>query len=117
MQRVRFPRDREAKTRRPPRALQDRREGLQFNPILKTKLGHVIIDRDQQRLDQIVAESYKGISEEMREEWRVIGQPEKVRRDIEAFRDAGVEYFITNFDTELESQSLKLFAGKVFQRF
>jgi F420-dependent oxidoreductase-like protein len=91
--------------------------GRDYNSILKTKLGVVLMDKDRGALDKRVADRFKGVPEDMRREFAVIGTPEEVRRQIEAFRDSGIDYFITGFEWGREVQSAQLFANEVMKRF
>jgi F420-dependent oxidoreductase-like protein len=83
--------------------------GRDYDSITKTKLGHVVIDRDKEK----VAKAIKSLPEDRRREYAIYGTPEEVRRQVEAFRDAGVEYLIVNLEPDRELQALELFAQEV----
>ncbi len=83
--------------------------GRDYDSIVKTKLGHVVIDKDKEK----VAEAMKDLPEDRRREYAIYGTPEEVRRQIEAFRDAGIEYLIVNLEPANELQALDLFANEV----
>jgi F420-dependent oxidoreductase-like protein len=87
--------------------------GRDYNSILKTKLGRVIVDKDKQKLDAKVAKAFRDVQQEMRKEWAIYGTPEEICRQIELFRDAGVEYFIVNLETEHELEDLELMGNEV----
>jgi len=87
--------------------------GREYDSILKTKLGHIVIDKDREK----VMEAIKAIPEERRREYAIYGTPEEIRRQIEAFRDAGLEYLIVNLEPDRELQALELFADEVVKRF
>jgi F420-dependent oxidoreductase-like protein len=91
--------------------------GRDYSSILKTKLSHVIIDRDQRKVEQLVAEKLGNVSDQMRKERAAFGQPEDVRHQIEAFRDTGIDYFIGNFEAEHELEAITLFADEVVRKF
>jgi alkanesulfonate monooxygenase SsuD/methylene tetrahydromethanopterin reductase-like flavin-dependent oxidoreductase (luciferase family) len=91
--------------------------GRNYDTILKTKLGHIIIEKDRQKLNERVAKVFGSIPEQMRREWATFGQPEEVARQIESLRDEGIDYYISNFDPEHELEDLRLFAGEVVRRF
>jgi F420-dependent oxidoreductase-like protein len=91
--------------------------GRDYDSILKTKLGRVMIDRDRQKLEARVAEAKKGIPEEMWNEFALHGTPDEVRRQVEGFRDAGVDYFIVNLEVERELEALELFGKEVVKKF
>lgn len=83
--------------------------GRDYDSILKTKLGHVIIDKNKEK----ITEAIKGLPEDRRREQAIFGTPEEVRRQIEVFRDVGLQYLIVNFEPDRELQSLDLFASEV----
>jgi alkanesulfonate monooxygenase SsuD/methylene tetrahydromethanopterin reductase-like flavin-dependent oxidoreductase (luciferase family) len=89
--------------------------GRDYNSILKTRLGVVLMDNDRVALDKRIGEHFKNIPEQMRTEFATIGTPEEVRRQIESFRDAGVEYFITSFEWDREVQVAEQFASEVLK--
>lgn len=45
-----------------------------------------------------------------------VGQPEEVAHQIEQYRDAGINYFIGNFEAEHELEVIRLFAEEVFSK-
>jgi F420-dependent oxidoreductase-like protein len=86
--------------------------GRDYDSIVKSKLGHIVIDTDKEK----VTEAIKGMPEDRRQEYAVHGTPEEVRRQVEAFRDAGVEYLIVNLEPDRELQALELFANEVVRK-
>jgi alkanesulfonate monooxygenase SsuD/methylene tetrahydromethanopterin reductase-like flavin-dependent oxidoreductase (luciferase family) len=51
----------------------------------------------------------------MQREFATVGTSEEVRRQVESFRDAGVEYFITSFERDRELQGVEQFASQVMK--
>jgi F420-dependent oxidoreductase-like protein len=86
--------------------------GRDYDSIVKSKLGHIVISKDNQR----VTEAIKGLPEDRRQEYAIYGTPERVRRHVEAFRDAGVEYLIVNLEPDRELEALELFANEVVKK-
>jgi len=86
--------------------------GRDYDSILKTKLGHVVIDKDKER----VTESVRGMAGDRLGEYMIYGTPEEVRKEIEAFRDAGLDYLIVNLEPSKELQALDLFASEVVRK-
>ena len=86
--------------------------GRDYDSILKTKLGHVVIDKDKEK----VTEAIKGLPEDRRREYAIYGTPEEVRKQIEAFRDVGLEYLIVNLESDRELQALELFANEIVKK-
>ena len=77
--------------------------GRDYDSIVKSKLGHIVIEKDKEK----VAEAVKNMSEVRRREYArleyaIYGTPEEVRRQVEAFRDVGVEYLIVNLEADRE---------------
>ena len=83
--------------------------GRDYESIVKSKLGHIVIDKDKEK----VAEAIKRLPEDRRREYAIYGTPEEVRRQVEAFRDAGIEYLIVNLEPDSELRALELFANEV----
>ncbi|MGA2238987.1 MAG: LLM class F420-dependent oxidoreductase [Candidatus Bathyarchaeia archaeon] len=91
--------------------------GRDYNSILKTKLGTVTIDKDRDAARKRVEERFKGAPEQRMKEFVIYGNPEDVRRQVEAFRDVGIEYFILSFEPQRELEAMNLFANEVVRRF
>jgi alkanesulfonate monooxygenase SsuD/methylene tetrahydromethanopterin reductase-like flavin-dependent oxidoreductase (luciferase family) len=86
--------------------------GRDYDSIVKSKLGHIVIDKDKEK----VMEAIKSMSEDRRREYAIYGTPEEVRRQVEAFRDVEVEYLIVNLEPDRELQALELFANEVVKK-
>ena len=89
--------------------------GRDYNSILKTRLGVVLMDKDRVELDKRVDQRFRNVPPERRTEFAVVGTPEEVRRQVELFRDAGIDYFITSFEWGRELQSVEQFANEVMK--
>jgi F420-dependent oxidoreductase-like protein len=87
--------------------------GRDYDSIVKSKLGHVLIEKDKDN----VTEAIRNMPEDRRREYVIYGTPEEVRRQVEAFRDAGIEYLIVNLEADRELQALELFANEVVKKF
>ena len=90
--------------------------GRDYDSILKTKLSHVIVDRDKMTVEQMVARELGHMPEQRLREWATFGGPDDVRRQIEAFRDVGIDYFIGNFEAKHELEATALFADEVVRK-
>jgi alkanesulfonate monooxygenase SsuD/methylene tetrahydromethanopterin reductase-like flavin-dependent oxidoreductase (luciferase family) len=91
--------------------------GRDYDSIVKSKVGRIVIEKDKEKL----AEAVKNMSEVRRQEYvrleyAIYGTPEEVRRQVEAFRDVGVEYLIVNLEPDRELQALELFADEVVKK-
>jgi len=89
-----------------------RAEGRDYDSILKSKLGHVVIDDEKEKVMEVI----KGIPEDRRREYLIYGTPDEVRQQVEDFRDAGIEYLIVNLEPERELQALETFANEIVKR-
>jgi len=86
--------------------------GRDYDSIVKSKLGHVVIDKDRGK----VMDAIKNITEERRREYATYGTPEEVRSQVEALRAAGIDYLIVNLEPNQELQALDLFANEVVKK-
>jgi len=91
--------------------------GRNYDEIVKTKLGAIVIDKDSDTVRRRVSETFGKISDEMRNEFVIAGDPDEVRRKIEMFRDVGVDYLIVSFEPKRELESLRLFGEEISRRF
>ena len=76
-----------------------------------------MIDKSREELEKRSG-SIRNMSEENRRESSMIyGTPEEVKHQVEAFRDAGIEYLIAYFEPKVEFEALGLFAREVARSF
>jgi len=87
--------------------------GSDYDSIMKTKLGRVVIEKSKEK----VMEAIKGLPEDRRREYVIYGTPDEVLQKVEAFQDAGIDYLIVNLEPDREFQSLELFANEVVKKF
>jgi len=90
--------------------------GRDYDSILKTKLGHIMIDRDKTELEKRVAKRFQGSPQERVSEMAIYGTPEEVRRQVETLRDAGIEYLIVNLEADKELETMDVFASEVAKK-
>ena len=86
-----------------------------YDSILKTKLGIVLIDNDKEVLNKRVNELFKGMPNEQIREFVIYGTQEEVLREVESFENAGIEYFIVDLNPSRELEQLELFADKIIK--
>lgn len=91
--------------------------GRDYDSIMETKLAFAIIDNDRQRLQKSLEEELGGMPESSRREFAVYGTPDEVRRQVEAFREAEIQYLILNFEPRRELEAVKLFADEFVKAF
>jgi F420-dependent oxidoreductase-like protein len=89
--------------------------GRDYDSILKTKLGGVAIEDDKElarrKLRQIL-----NMPEEQINEFAIYGTPEDVLRQNELLEEAGIQYFIVDFDASKELQALEIFAKEIIKK-
>ena len=92
-----------------------RNVGRDYDSILKTKLGIVLIDNDRESLNKKLNELFKGMPKEQIKEFVIYGTQEEVLNEIESFENVGIEYFIVDLDPSRELEQLELFADKIMK--
>jgi F420-dependent oxidoreductase-like protein len=86
-----------------------------YDSILKTKLGIVLIDNDHEALTKKVNEMFRGMLKEQIREFVIYGTEEDVLREIISLEEAGIQYFIVDLDPSRELEQLELFANKIMK--
>jgi F420-dependent oxidoreductase-like protein len=86
-----------------------------YDSILKTKLGVVVIEDERElarkRLQQIIK-----VPEEQVDEFAIYGTPEDVLRQKELFEEAGIQYLIVDLDPSKELEALNNFAKEIIKK-
>ena len=90
--------------------------GRDYNSILKTKLGAIIVDDDKEIAKSRVQHAFKGIPEEQINEFVIYGTPEDVSRQIELIEQVGIQYLIVDLEPSRELEALDIFANKVIKK-
>jgi F420-dependent oxidoreductase-like protein len=90
--------------------------GRDYDSILKTKLGVVVIDDDKEMARKRLQQISKGIPEEQINEFAIYGTPEDVLRQKESLEDAGIQYLIVDLDPSREVEALDIFANDIIKR-
>src|SRR6187200_3612558 len=76
--------------------------GRDYDSILKTKLGAIIIDDNSDMVKNRVRETFRGIPEEQIKEFVICGTPEDVLRQIEILEQVGIQYLIVDLEPSRE---------------
>ena len=90
--------------------------GKDYDSILKTKLGAIIVDDNKEMAKNRVQESFRGIPEEQIKEFVIYGTPEDISRQIEILEQVGIQYLIVDLDPCREHEALDTFANKVINK-
>jgi F420-dependent oxidoreductase-like protein len=88
-----------------------------YNSILKTKLGVVVIDNDGRKAKKRVQQAFIGMPEAQLREFAIFGTPEEVLKEIREFEDAGIQYLIVDLEPQREIEALEVFADEIIKKF
>src|ERR687891_1668089 len=84
--------------------------GRDYDSILKTTLGAIIIDDDKEIAKKRVRQAFMGMPEAQLREFAIFGTPEEVLNEIRKFEDAGIQYLIIDLEPQREIEALEIFA-------
>jgi F420-dependent oxidoreductase-like protein len=91
--------------------------GRDYDSILKTKLGFVVIDNDkkmvEKRLQQIIS---SGIPKEQVGEFVIYGTSDDVLKQIELLEEVGVQYLIVDLEPYRELEALEVFGNTIVKK-
>ena len=90
--------------------------GTDYDSILKTKLGLVLIDKDKEMAKKRMQQISKDIPEEQITEFAIYGTREDVLGQIEILEDAGIQYLIVDLDPTRELEALEIFAQDIIKK-
>ena len=91
--------------------------GQDYDSILKTKLTQAYIDSDAAAVQERVSQMEKMMPPGMMREVMIYGTPEQIQKQVEEFREAGIQYLIMSFTPGAELQGIELFGKKVLPQF
>jgi F420-dependent oxidoreductase-like protein len=90
--------------------------GRDYDSILKTKLGLVVIDNDKEMVEKRIRQISKVMPEDQVREFVIYGSPEDVLKQIELLEEAGIQYLIVNLEPYRELEALEIFADSVMKK-
>ena len=90
--------------------------GRDYDSILKTKLGAIIIDDNKEMAKNRVRQTLQGTPEEQINEFVIYGTPEDVSRQIEILEQVGIQYLIVDLEPDRELEALDTFANKIINK-
>ena len=91
--------------------------GRDYDSILKTKLGIIVVEDEKQTSEKKIEQIFKGMPEEQIREFAIYGTPEDVLRQIELFEQVDIQYLIVDLDPTRELEALDVFANKIIKKF
>src|SRR5215218_10514443 len=85
--------------------------GRDYDSILKTKLGFIVMDNDKETAEKRVLQQIsKVMPKDQIKEFVIYGTPEDVLKQIELLEEAGIQYFIADLEPDKELEALQTFA-------
>ena len=91
--------------------------GRDYDSILKTKLGLIVVDNDNETAEKKVQQISKGMPEEQIREFAMYGTPEEVLKQIGSFEEVGIQYLIVDLEPTRELEALDIFANSIIKKF
>jgi F420-dependent oxidoreductase-like protein len=91
--------------------------GRDYDSILKTKLGIIVVDEDEQMAEKKIKQVFKGMPEEQIRELAIYGTPEQVIRQIKLLEQVDIQYLIVDLDPSRELEALDVFASKIIKKY
>ena len=90
--------------------------GRDYDSILKTKLGLIVIDNDKEMIEKRVRQISKVMPEELVREFVIYGTPEEVLKQIELLEEVGIQYFILDLEPYRELEALEIFGDSIIKK-
>jgi len=90
--------------------------GRDYNSILKTKLGLIVIDNDKKMVEKRVQQISKVMPKEQVGEFVIHGTPEDVLKQIELLEEVGVQYLIVDLEPYRELEALEIFGNSIIKK-
>jgi F420-dependent oxidoreductase-like protein len=90
--------------------------GRDYDSILKTKLGFIVIDNDRETLEKRIQQISKVIPEEQVRDIITYGTPEDVLKQIELLEEVGIEYLIVDLEPNRELEALETFGDSIIKK-
>jgi F420-dependent oxidoreductase-like protein len=90
--------------------------GRDYDSILKTKLGFVVIDNDKKMVEKRIQQISKVMPEEQVRDIITYGTPEDVLKQIELLEEVGIQYLIVDLEPNRELEALELFGDSIIKK-
>jgi F420-dependent oxidoreductase-like protein len=90
--------------------------GRDYDSILKTKLGFIVVDEDKEMVDKRLQQILKVIPKEQVGEFLIHGTPEDVLKQIELLEEIGIQYLIVDLEPYRELEALQIFGEKIVKK-
>ena len=89
--------------------------GRDYDSILKTIPGDIIIDDDKEIAKKRVQQITRMPEEQIRE-FAIYGAPEDVSRQIKLLEEVGIQYLIVDLDPSRELEALDTFVNNIIKK-
>jgi alkanesulfonate monooxygenase SsuD/methylene tetrahydromethanopterin reductase-like flavin-dependent oxidoreductase (luciferase family) len=90
--------------------------GRDYDSILKTNLGFIVIENDKEKVEKRVQQISKVMPEELVREFMIQGTAEDVMKQIELLEEVGIQYLIVDLEPYRESEALEIFGNNVVKK-
>ena len=90
--------------------------GRDYDSILKTKFGFIVIDNDKKLIEKRVQQITKGIPKERVGEFIIYGTPDDVLKQIELLEEVGIQYLIVDLEPYRELEALEIFGDSIIKK-
>ena len=93
-----------------------KRVGRDYDLILKTKLGGILIEKSEEEAKKKANQILKGIPEQQINEYLIYGTVDTVQTQVEKLEEVGIQYFIVNLDPSDQYNQLESFAENIIKK-
>jgi alkanesulfonate monooxygenase SsuD/methylene tetrahydromethanopterin reductase-like flavin-dependent oxidoreductase (luciferase family) len=90
--------------------------GRDYDSILKTKLGLIVVDNDKEMAEKRVQQISKLMPEELVREFLIYGTPEDVLKQIEVLEEVDIQYIIVDLEPYRELEALEIFGNSIVKK-
>ena len=90
--------------------------GRDYDSILKTKLGLIVVDNDNERVEKRVQQISKIMPKEQIGEFLMYGTPEEVMKQIGLLEEVGIQYLIVDLEPYRELEALEIFGNSIIKK-
>jgi F420-dependent oxidoreductase-like protein len=90
--------------------------GRDYDSILKTKLGLIVIDNDKEIVEKRVQQISEVMPKEQLGEFLIYGTPEDVLRQIQSLEEIGIQYLIVDLEPYRELEALEIFGNSIVKK-
>ena len=90
--------------------------GRDYDLILKTKLGGILIEKSQEEAKEKAKQIFKGMPEQQIKEYLIYGTVETVQTQVEKLEEVGIQYFIVYLDPSDQYNQLETFSESIIKK-